>query len=171
LQHLRSHIRDIPDFPKPGVVFFDITPLLADKGAFRSAIEEMADRVKDKKIDHVVGVESRGFIFASALAYRLGVGLLLVRKPRKLPFRTTKIEYTLEYGIDSLEIHVDAVRPSESVLIVDDILATGGTALATAQLIEDVGGKVEALVFLADLGFLKGRERLGAYDVITILGL
>jgi adenine phosphoribosyltransferase len=168
---LRSHIRDIPDFPKPGINFKDITPLLADKDAFHLAIQEMANRVKNRTFDYVIGVESRGFIFASALAFQLGTGLLLVRKPHKLPFHTTKIEYALEYGIDSLEIHVDAVRPNERVLIVDDVLATGGTALATAQLIEKVGGKVDALVFLADLPFLKGRERLKAYEVITLLGL
>jgi adenine phosphoribosyltransferase len=170
-QPLRQCIRDIPDFPKPGIVFKDITPLLADSDAFRSCILQMGERTKHKKIDKIVGVESRGFIFASALAFHLQIGLVLVRKPRKLPFLTTKIEYTLEYGIDILEIHVDALQPKDRVLIVDDILATGGTALATAQLVEQVGGQVDSLVFFADLPLLKGRDRLKAYEVITLLGL
>lgn len=168
MERLRSLIRDIPDFPKPGIVFKDITPLLADGDAFHSTIREMVERAP-KQIDRVVAIESRGFIFGAALAHALGVGLVLVRKPKKLPFRTTKIEYALEYGNDTLEMHVDSLASRQRALIVDDVLATGGTAAATAKLIESTGAEVAALVFLMELGFLNGRSKLPAYPIISLL--
>lgn len=171
MESIHSFIRDIPNFPKPGILYKDITPLLANKRAFRLAIEQMGSEIAGRKINYVVGVESRGFIFASALAFHLDLGLILVRKPNKLPYQTSKIEYALEYGNDTLEIHVDAVRPTDRVVIVDDILATGGTAKATAELIEQVGGTVDSLLFLADLKLLRGREKLSAYEVITLMSL
>jgi len=154
-------IRDIPDFPKKGIVFKDITPLLADKDALRQSIFDMAEPFRDKEIDLVIGIESRGFIFGPAVATHLDCGFAPVRKPGKLPYETAEISYELEYGSDTLEIHVDAPKPGSRVLIVDDLLATGGTAAATAELVEQVGGKVIGFSFLIELGFLKGRQKLG----------
>jgi adenine phosphoribosyltransferase len=153
-------IRNIPDFPIPGVQFKDITTLLRDGEAFHSVIEELASRYADRKIDAVVGVESRGFIFSAPLAYRLGVGLVLVRKPGKLPAATYQISYDLEYGSNVLEIHRDALEPGARVLIVDDLLATGGTIEACCKLVEMAGAVVEELAFVVELSFLQGRERL-----------
>jgi len=153
-------IRNIPDFPIPGVQFKDITTLLRDGEAFHSVIEELASRYADRKIDAVVGVESRGFIFSAPLAYRLGVGLVLVRKPGKLPAATYQISYDLEYGSNVLEIHRDALQPGARVLIVDDLLATGGTIEACCKLVEMAGAVVEELAFVVELSFLQGRERL-----------
>jgi len=169
LEHLRACIRDVPDFPKAGINFKDITPLLLDPAAFRTTIKLLAREVESLKIDRVVSIESRGFIFGSALAYELGAGLVIVRKPKKLPYQTTKIDYALEYGSDTLEMHVDSLTSRDRVLIVDDVLATGGTARATAQLVELMGAKVLAIAFLLELGFLAGREKLKGYSVVSLL--
>jgi len=166
---LKKFIRDIPDFPKAGILFRDITPLLKDPAVFRRAIKDMAGDFKDKKIDVVVAVESRGFIFGSALAYELGVGFVPVRKPGKLPYSTIAATYDLEYGQDSLHMHADALKKGERVLIVDDLLATGGTAQATARLVEQLGAKIAGIVFLIELSALKGRAKLEKYLVKTCL--
>ncbi len=169
MDELRRIIRDVPDFPKKGIVFKDITPLLADPRAFKKAIDAMAASLKDEKFDLLVGIESRGFIFAAALAYALGKGKVPVRKPGKLPAKTVQVSYELEYGTDRLEIHEDAIQPGQTVVIVDDVLATGGTAKGTANLVEKVGGEVAALSFLIELEFLKGREKLSGFDVRSVL--
>jgi adenine phosphoribosyltransferase len=171
LNGLREFIRDVPDFPQPGITFKDITPLLRDPKAFRYTIEQMAKLVDGQGINRVVAIESRGFVFGAALAFEIGAGLVIARKPRKLPYKTTKIEYALEYGNDSLEMHVDSLDPKDRVLIVDDVLATGGTARATAQLVELMGAKVQALLFLSELGFLKGRAKLEGYPVLSLMSL
>lgn len=166
---LRETIRDIHDFPKPGIVFKDITTLLKDAAAFRRAVDLLTVLCGDRPIDRVAAVESRGFIIGSVLAHRLGVGLVPVRKPGKLPFRTVKASYELEYGRDSLEIHEDALTRGDRVLIVDDLIATGGTARAVAELVEQLGGHVAAFAFLVELGFLKGRDRLAGYEVLSLI--
>jgi adenine phosphoribosyltransferase len=157
---LKAKIRHVPDFPKPGILFYDITTLLQDKEGFHAAIDSLALPFKDERIDIVVGVESRGFIFGAAVADRLGAGFSPVRKPGKLPSTTMNVTYDLEYGTDTLEIHHDAVARGQRVLIVDDLLATGGTAKATCELIRRLGGDVRALAFLIELSFLPGREKL-----------
>jgi adenine phosphoribosyltransferase len=169
MQQLREVIRDIPDFPKKGVVFKDITTLLRDPRAFGTSIDLLSTALDGRAYDVVVGIESRGFIFASSLAYKLGKGLIPVRKPGKLPAHTVQVSYQLEYGTDSLEIHADAIEAGQRVLIVDDVLATGGTARAVAELVEKVGGRVEAFGFLVELDFLKGRDKLTNYEVVSIL--
>lgn len=169
--HLLAGIRDIPDFPKPGIIFKDITPLLENAKLFRDAIQSMAEQIRRHMPDKIVAIESRGFIFGAALAYELEAGLVVVRKPNKLPFKTESLEYELEYGTDKLEIHVDAIHPNDRVVIVDDILATGGTARATAQLVEKIGAQVKAISFFAEIGFLKGRERLQPWDCYHLLDL
>ena len=166
---LREWIRDIPDFPKKGIIFKDITTLLKEKTAFQHAIDSLAGHYKNKNIDSIVGIESRGFIFGSALAYELQTGFVPVRKPRKLPGKTASIEYQLEYGTDSIEIHSDALEPGQNILIVDDLLATGGTANATVQLVEKLNAKVAGLAFLIELTFLNGREKLQGYDIYTLI--
>ena len=166
---LRSRIRDIPDWPTPGVTFKDITPLLGDVDAFRFGIDALADHWVGQQIDRVLGVEARGFIFAAPVAYRFGAGFVPVRKAGKLPWEIEREEYVLEYGTDLLEIHRDGVHPGERVLIVDDVLATGGTAAATARLVERLGGVVAGLGFLIELGFLDGRGTLEGYDVMSLL--
>jgi adenine phosphoribosyltransferase len=166
---LRDWIRDVPDFPKPGIVFKDITTLLKDKKAFEQAINLMASHYGNRAIDQIVAIESRGFIFGSALAYQLGTGFIPVRKPKKLPAKTERIEYALEYGTDSVEIHSDALRAGENVLIVDDLLATGGTAAAVTQLVERLDAKITGLSFLIELTFLKGREKLNGYDIVSLI--
>ena len=165
---LRRHIRDIPDFPKPGIVFKDITPLLADAAAFRVAVDALVEPYRGR-VDLVLGVESRGFIVGSAAAYALGTGIAVVRKPGKLPFRTHRADYALEYGTDGLEIHHDAVASGHRVLLVDDLLATGGTASAAIHLIERCGGRVVGCAFLIELGFLDGRARLGGHEVHALI--
>jgi adenine phosphoribosyltransferase len=170
MEELIRIIRDVPDFPKKGIVFKDITPLLADPVAFKRAIDAMALSLRDLEFDLLVGIESRGFIFAAALAYALGKGKVPVRKPGKLPAKTVQVSYELEYGTDRLEIHEDAIRPRQSVVIVDDVLATGGTAKGAASLVEKVGGQVLAISFFIELEFLKGREKLQGYDVRSVLG-
>lgn len=169
MNSLKSKIRDVPDFPKEGIVFKDITPLLQDGNAFRSAVDAIAGRFASKEIDLIVGAESRGFIFGAALAYKLGVGFVPARKPGKLPHKTHRAEYVLEYGLDSLEMHQDAVAHGEKVLVVDDLLATGGTAKAKCDLVEMLGGKVVGVAFVIELSFLKGREKLKGYDVFSLI--
>jgi len=166
---LRATIRDIPDWPQPGDTFKDITPLLNEPDVFRSVVDALADAFADARVDRVLGVEARGFIFAAPVAYRLGAGLVPVRKAGKLPWEIEQEEYVLEYGTDLLEVHKDGVQPGDRVLIVDDVLATGGTAAATARLVERIGGEVIGFGFLMDLAFLNGRDQLGAYDVVSLL--
>ncbi|MEI6613528.1 MAG: adenine phosphoribosyltransferase [Chrysiogenales bacterium] len=166
---LAKLIRDVPDFPKKGIIFKDITTLLQDGDALRQAINQMVKKYLDAGIDKVVGIEARGFIFGGILAYKLACGFVPARKPGKLPYRTIREEYTLEYGTNALEIHEDSITPGEKVLIVDDLLATGGTALATAKLVEKLGGEVVAIEFMIELGFLQGREKLLKYPVHSLL--
>jgi adenine phosphoribosyltransferase len=168
IQRIQSRIRDVPDFPKPGILFKDVTPLLGDGPAFRIVTDLLSERVGAKKPELVVGIESRGFIFGAALAERLGVGFVPVRKPGKLPFRTTRETYALEYGTDALEMHEDAVD-QRRCLVVDDLLATGGTAAATGKLVERLGGIVEGYAFVIELDFLKGRARLGDRPVHALI--
>ncbi len=166
---LESLIRNVPDFPKKGIIFKDITPLLKDPRAFQFAVDELTKELVTRKIDVVVGIESRGFIFSPVLAYKLGAGFVPVRKEGKLPSETEQMAYTLEYGEAVLEIHVDALQPGARVAIVDDLLATGGTALAAAHLVEKLGGKVETISFLVELNFLNGREKLSRYNVFSLI--
>lgn len=166
---LKECIRDVPDFPKKGIIFKDITTLLKNPAALKKTIDLMAERYSGEHIDQVIGIESRGFIFGTALAYQLGTGFIPVRKPGKLPAQTEKVTYQLEYGTDSLEIHKDAIQPGQKILIVDDLLATGGTASAVAQLVERLHGKVAGLGFIIELTFLNGRDRLKGYDVQTLI--
>ena len=166
---LKAKIRHVPDFPKPGILFYDITTLLRDAEGLRLALDAMAAPFVDTPIDLVVGMESRGFIFGAALAYQLGAGFVPVRKPGKLPALTQRVTYELEYGSDSLEIHADAITAGQRVLIVDDLLATGGTARATIDLVSALGAEVVACAFLVELTFLHGRSRLGDTPIHTIL--
>ena len=166
---LKDHIRDIPDFPQPGVVFKDITPLLADVDAFRFAVDAIADHYAGSEVHKVLGVEARGFIISAPIAYRFGAGFIPVRKAGKLPWDIEREEYELEYGTDLLEIHRDSVEPGENVLIVDDVLATGGTASATVQLAERLGAKVLGLGFVIELAFLHGRDKLEGRDLVSLL--
>ncbi len=167
--NLKKIIRDIPDFPKKGIIFKDITPLLQVPEALKKSVDKIVNKFKDKKIDVVVSIESRGFIFGSAVAYKLGTGFVPVRKKGKLPFRTHQVTYDLEYGTDTLEIHSDAIKEGARVLIVDDLLATGGTAKAVAELVEKLKGKVAGIAFLIELTFLKGREKIKDYPVVTFI--
>lgn len=169
MDHLKSKIRHVPDFPKAGILFYDITTLLQDPEGLRLAIDSLSMPFRDQRIDLVVGVESRGFIFGSAVADRIGAGFSPVRKPGKLPASTVKARYDLEYGSDSLEIHADAVRKGQRVLIVDDLLATGGTARATTELVRALGGTVHALAFLIELVALNGRTKLTGENIHTVL--
>ncbi len=166
---LRTHVRDVADFPTDGVVFRDITPLLGDASAFAEAVDGIVEAFSGVAVDRVVGVESRGFIFGAAVAYRIGAGFVPVRKPGKLPWAVVREEYQLEYGSDKLEIHRDAIHPGERILIVDDVLATGGTAAATATLVETLGGVIAGLGFLLELEALDGRSRLGDRPVHSLL--
>jgi adenine phosphoribosyltransferase len=169
IDQLRALVRDVPDFPQQGVVFKDITPLLADELAFSTVIDLIVVHFGRGNVDKVVGIEARGFIIASPVAYHFGAGFVPVRKKDKLPWRTESAEYVLEYGTATLEIHQDAVSPGERVLIVDDVLATGGTARATADLVERIGGKVVGVACLIELGFLSGRSQLDGYDLFTLI--
>ena len=166
---LKDYIRDIPDFPKEGIVFKDITPLLADKKAFTYTIDSIAHHFDRDEVDKVLGIEARGFMVAAPLAYRFTAGLIPVRKKGKLPWRVAAQEYELEYGTDHLEIHRDAIAPGERILVVDDVLATGGTALATAQLTERCGGKVAGVCTIMELAFLGGRDKLANYEFFSLL--
>ncbi len=166
---LEARIRDVPDFPKPGVVFKDIMPLLADPVALRETVERLAAWAEPRRPDIVLGAEARGYITGGALACRLGCGFVAARKPGKLPWRTVAVKYALEYGFDQLEVHADAIAPGQRVLVHDDVLATGGTAKATVELVEQLGGEVVGLPFVIELAFLDGRERLGGYDVFSLI--
>lgn len=169
MNHLKELIREVPDFPKPGILFYDITTLLKDKNGLRGAIDGLTEHYNDSGIDVVLGIEARGFIFAPALAYALGTGFVPVRKPKKLPSICVSVDYQLEYGTDSLEIHKDAIENGHRVLIVDDLLATGGTAAAVTQLVERLGGKVAGVGFVIELTFLSGRRKLAGHDVFSLL--
>ena len=169
MDDLKKLIREIPDYPKPGILFYDLTTLLKDKNGFRKLVDKLCDHYADRKIDVVVGVEARGFIFAPALAYRLGAGFVPVRKPKKLPAKTAQVSYQLEYGTDTLEIHEDAIRPGQNVIISDDLLATGGTAAATVQLVRGLGGTVSGAAFAVELSFLNGRSKLPGVDVFSLI--
>jgi adenine phosphoribosyltransferase len=169
MEPIRALIRDVPDFPQPGIVFKDITPLLADEIAFSSVIDLIVVHFGRGNVDKVVGIEARGFILASPVAYHFGAGFVPVRKESKLPWQTESEEYALEYGTATLEIHRDAVQPGERVLIVDDVLATGGTAKATATLVERIGGKVMGIACLIELGFLNGRDQVQGYDLFSLI--
>jgi len=169
MNDLKKMIREVPDFPKKGILFYDITTLLKDKAGLKRTIDSLTEQVRPLKPDVVLGIEARGFIFAPALAYNLGAGFVPVRKPNKLPADTERISYELEYGMDTLEMHKDAVKPGMRVLIADDLLATGGTALASARLVERLGGAVAAISFVIELEGLKGRDRLRGYEVVSLL--
>lgn len=169
MQDLRSYIRDIPGFPKKGVIFKDITTLLKDKEKFRQAVDLLASKFEDKRIDVVLSVEARGFIFGGAMAYKLGAGIVPVRKKGKLPYKTLSVTYDLEYGKDTLEIHEDAFEKGAHVLIVDDLLATGGTSRAVIDLVEKMGGEIIGLAFLIELIALKGRKKLKGYSIISLI--
>ncbi|GAB4267634.1 MAG: adenine phosphoribosyltransferase [Deferrisomatales bacterium] len=169
VEDLRNKIRDIQDFPKPGIVFKDITTLLRDASSFNRAVDLLGHRYLDRPVDVVVGVEARGFVIGSALAYKLNKGVILVRKPGKLPYKTHSTTYELEYGTDTLEIHQDAVDRGQNVLVVDDLLATGGTVRAVIDLVRRMGGEVVECAFLAELGFLHGRDKLGDVPVFSLL--
>ncbi|MCH7762032.1 adenine phosphoribosyltransferase [candidate division TA06 bacterium] len=169
MEDLRHLIRDIPDFPKKGILFKDITPLLRDRDAFKKAVDNITKLFSEKKIDLVACVEARGFILGGAIAYKLGAGFVPIRKKGKLPYRTKRITYALEYGEDTLELHEDAIRSGERVLVVDDLLATGGTSAAVLELVKSLGGEVVGTVFLVELTFLKGREKLKGHKVSSLL--
>lgn len=169
MDELKKLIREVPDFPKPGINFYDITTLLKHPAGLRQTVDALAAEFEGMKIDSVIGIEARGFIFAPALAYHLGAGFVPVRKPKKLPATRTSISYDLEYGQDTLEIHSDAVSPGQRVIIADDLLATGGTARAVCDLVEGLGGTIEGLVFVVELEFLAGREKLKSYDVRSLI--
>jgi adenine phosphoribosyltransferase len=168
-EDLRAKIREIPDFPKPGILFYDITTLLKDPAAYRDAIDLMVEPHRDAGVDLVVGMESRGFIFSGPIAYKLHAGLIPVRKLGKLPAETVSVEYALEYGSNTLEIHKDAIRPGQRVLIVDDLLATGGTVRGTIELVERLEGQIVGLAFLVELLFLKGRDRLQGFKTTSVI--
>jgi adenine phosphoribosyltransferase len=169
LNTLKQLIREIPDFPKPGILFYDITTLLKDKQGLKDTIDALKSHYEGAQVDVVIGVEARGFIFAPALAYALGAGFVPVRKPKKLPSVCESISYDLEYGSDTLEVHKDAIGPGSKVLIVDDLLATGGTAAAVVRLVERLGGTVAGLGFVLELTFLGGREKLYGYETFSLL--
>ena len=166
---LKDHVRDIPDFPQPGVVFKDITPLLADVAAFRYSVNALCEYFADRQVDKVLGIEARGFIIGAPVAYECGAGFVPVRKAGKLPWQVEKEEYVLEYGTDLLEVHRDALAPGERALIVDDVMATGGTAAATARLVERLGAAVVGMGFIIELGFLGGRGKLTGFDAVSLV--
>ena len=169
MDELKQLIREVPDYPKPGILFYDLTTLLKDKQGLHALIDRLCEHYAKHNIDLVAGIEARGFIFAPALAYRLGAGFVPVRKPKKLPAKTAKISYALEYGTDTLEIHEDAVQKGQRVLVCDDLLATGGTAAATVQLVRNLGGQVDGAAFAVELNFLKGRAKLSGIDVFSLI--
>ena len=169
IEEIRRAIRDIPNFPKPGIIFKDITPLLSNGPLFKRTVELLAERYRNQAVDVVLGIESRGFIIGAALAYQLGAGFCIVRKPGKLPHQTHRASYQLEYGSDALEVHRDAFQPGARILIADDLVATGGTAAAAGELAAKLGGKVIECAFVIELAFLKGRERLKPYGVFSLV--
>ncbi len=168
-EELRAHIEDIPDFPTPGIVFKDITPLFLDAGALRETVDVLAAYAREREVEYVVSAEARGFVLGAAVAVAAGAGFILARKPGKLPREISSVEYQLEYGVDALEVHADAIRDGARVLVHDDLLATGGTAKALCELVEHVGGAVVGCGFLIELAFLNGRERLSGYDVAALI--
>jgi adenine phosphoribosyltransferase len=169
MQELKACVRDIPDFPKKGVIFKDITTLLKNKDAYKRSVDAIVDEFKNAKIDYVLSVEARGFIFGATVAYKLGAGIVPVRKKGKLPYKTHSITYDLEYGKDTLEIHQDAFKKGDNILIVDDLLATGGTTRAVADLVEKMGGKIAGLAFVIELVPLKGREKFKSYKIFSLI--
>lgn len=169
MEDLKKLIREIPDYPKPGILFYDLTTLLKDRHGFQKLVDQLCDHYAKRQVDVVVGVEARGFIFAPALAYRLGAGFVPVRKPKKLPAETAQVCYQLEYGTDTLEIHRDAIEPGQTVIISDDLLATGGTAAATVNLVQQLGGTVAGVAFAVELTFLHGRAKLPGLDVFSLI--
>ena len=169
MNDLKKLIREVPDYPKPGILFYDLTTVLKDKRGFHNLVDQLCDHYNGHKIDVVAGIEARGFIFAPALAYRLGAGFVPVRKPKKLPAKTRSVSYALEYGTDSLELHEDAIKQGDRVIICDDLLATGGTAAAAAKLVQELGGKVEGLAFAVELTFLNGRKKIPNFDVFSLI--
>lgn len=169
IDKLKSYIRQIPNWPKDGINFIDITTLLERPDAFAAAVDKMAEQYKNKHIDCVAAVEARGFILGSAIAYQLGAGFVPIRKPGKLPYKTVSEKYHLEYGTGQIEIHTDAIKPGQKVLVVDDLIATGGTIAAACKLIEQLGGKIAACAFLVELTFLPGREKLKGYEVTSLI--
>ena len=169
MEELKRYIREIPDFPKPGILFYDITTLLQDPVGLRRAVDQFVWLFAEHKVDKVIGIESRGFLFGPVVAYNLNAGFVPVRKPGKLPWETVEQSYELEYGSDSIEMHEDAVKPGEQVLIVDDLIATGGTARAATQLVESVGGTVSGLGFLLELTFLDGRKKLDGHNIESLM--
>jgi len=169
MDDLKKLIREVPDYPKPGILFYDLTTLLQDKKGLHSLIEKLCNKFAGKHVDIVAGIEARGFIFGPALAYRLGAGFVPIRKPNKLPWKTEQVTYQLEYGTDKLEIHQDAVKRGEHVLICDDLLATGGTAAAAVKLIRNLGGEIAGAAFAVELSFLHGREKLNGTEVFSLI--
>jgi len=169
MNDLKKLIREIPDYPKPGILFYDVTTLLKDKKGFHTLIDRLCAHYSSHQIDIVAGIEARGFIFGPALAYSLGAGFVPVRKPKKLPWKTSSVSYALEYGKDTLEIHADAVQRGQKVLVCDDLLATGGTAAATVELVRQIGGQVDGAAFAVELSFLKGRAKLPGLDVFSLI--
>jgi adenine phosphoribosyltransferase len=169
MDDLKKLIREVPDYPKPGILFYDLTTLLKDKQGFHTLIDRLCAHYDGRTIDVVAGIEARGFIFGPALAYSLGAGFVPVRKPKKLPAKAASVSYALEYGTDTLEIHEDAIKPGQSVIICDDLLATGGTAAATVKLIQQLGGKVAGGAFAVELTFLNGRKKLNGLDVFSLI--
>jgi len=169
MESLKKLIREVPDWPKPGILFYDLTTLVQDPGGLRTVVDGLADHYRNTKIDVVAGIEARGFILAPAVALRLGTGFVPIRKPKKLPWKTSRVTYELEYGTDTLEIHQDAVHPGQRVLLLDDLLATGGTAAAATALIRQLGGEVAAAAFVVELTFLNGRAKLPGLNVHSLL--
>ena len=169
IEKLRAGVRDVPDFPKPGIVFKDITPILSDGALFKASIDVFLERCRGKKIDKIVGIDARGFVFGSAVAYELGVGFVPIRKRGKLPYKTATAKYSLEYGEAEMQMHVDAISPGEQIVLVDDLLATGGTSAAAALLIAKTGGELLEAQFLIELEFLHGRQKLAPTPVVSFL--
>jgi adenine phosphoribosyltransferase len=169
MNELKRLIREVPDYPKPGILFYDLTTLLKDKEGFHALIDNLCEHYHGQPIDVVAGIEARGFIFAPALAYRLGAGFVPVRKPKKLPAKTASVSYALEYGTDTLEVHADAIQPGQRVIVCDDLLATGGTAAAAVKLVQQLGGKVAGAAFAVELTFLNGRAKLPGLDVFSLI--
>lgn len=169
LENIRAAIRDVPDFPKPGIVFKDITPVLSDAGLFRAAIELFLERCRSCRIDKIVCIDARGFLFGSAVAYELGLGLIPIRKKGKLPYKCERAAYTLEYGEAEMEMHIDSIQPGERIVLIDDLLATGGTSASAAALVKKVGGELVEAQFLIELEFLKGRAKLESTPVVSFL--
>src|SRR6202040_997033 len=169
IERLRTAVRDVPDFPKKGIIFKDITPILKDSGLFRASVDLFLEQCRDKKIDKIVGIDARGFLFGSAVAYELAIGFVPLRKKGRLPYKTESAKYSLEYGEAEMELHIDAIKPGEQIVLIDDLLATGGTSASAATLISKVGGKLIEAQFLIELQFLRGREKLAPTPVVSFL--